>query len=216
MSHLSSVWTWKELSDLQICDLKGLRFVHALNLFVFRGGIWIKWKQYMSSESWSTPVCLVLASQVARIAAFRPSRRAQHFEDASAMLSWLDRFETSLVGASNVLNTRREDIDWLRSVIRRNAPFTHGPDIEEVIRRLCGVGRSSSTLLPPANEHIPMDQIVLLFPGADQPALPVDTLLRLSGHPGAPPPPLPFVGPGSLVIVKSSAEFSHGGLTIPF
>ena len=65
VDHLHSVWAWKELQG-HLPHFGNLRTVHVINLFR-RGGIWVKWKQYLTDESWSRPVLLVEASNLSLI-----------------------------------------------------------------------------------------------------------------------------------------------------
>ena len=59
-SHLHTVWGWKDMEDdLPLPDLKRLRRVHALNFFTHRGAVFVKWKHYMTSDTWSRPVCVI-------------------------------------------------------------------------------------------------------------------------------------------------------------
>ena len=45
-SHLSRVWDWTSLNDLDLSPFVGLARVHALNLFRYNGGIYVKWKHH--------------------------------------------------------------------------------------------------------------------------------------------------------------------------
>jgi len=44
---------------------------HDLNFYRSKGGIYIKWKHYLTSEEWSRPVLIVPAHDMARIASWR-------------------------------------------------------------------------------------------------------------------------------------------------
>ena len=44
-------------------EMTRLGRIHVLNFFR-DGGIWVKWKQYMTSESWSKPILLIPESDM--------------------------------------------------------------------------------------------------------------------------------------------------------
>ena len=48
-SHLVRVWNWKGLGRFDIPPMKGMARCHAISLFR-QNGIYVKWKQYMTSE----------------------------------------------------------------------------------------------------------------------------------------------------------------------
>ena len=71
-SHLHTVWNWKGLESFDIPPLVHLHRVHAVNFFR-SNGIWVKWKLYMTSEEWSSPVLLIPSHEMPLIAAWRPT-----------------------------------------------------------------------------------------------------------------------------------------------
>ena len=101
-SHLSRVWDWKSLKNLELSPFKGLPRVHALNFFRSRGGIYVKWKHYLTSDEWSRPVLIVPADDMARVASWRPSAFDMTFKEKTRdkTHAWLNRVETTLVDVS--------------------------------------------------------------------------------------------------------------------
>ena len=71
-SHLHTVWDWKGLARFDMPAMIHLNRVHAIN-FYRPNGIWVKWKQYMTSEEWSSPVLLIPSHEIPLIAAWRPT-----------------------------------------------------------------------------------------------------------------------------------------------
>jgi hypothetical protein len=72
-SHLAQVWAWKELQQQGVMPaISKLRNVHCLNIFRNRG-IWIKWKQYMTDDTWSRPILLVPPEKMQAFGALRPN-----------------------------------------------------------------------------------------------------------------------------------------------
>ena len=62
---------------------------------------------------------------------------------------------------------------------------------------------------------LPPDAIVQLFAGADHPVMPVDSLVTISKL-WQPPPPLNFIGPGTLVICRPLPDTSYEGEPLLF
>ena len=108
-------------ADLDLPVLKGMRRVHALNFFEHRGAIWVKWKQYMTSETWSTPVNVIPPKDLPRVAQWRPLPRMQQFADAKCMHAWVDKFESNLAHSGD-LELHQADLNSLRAVIDRRDP----------------------------------------------------------------------------------------------
>ena len=70
-SHLSRIWNWKALKRFDLPPLVGMARVHAICIFR-HNGIWVKWKQYLTSEEWSRPMKLLPQHEMTTIAAWRP------------------------------------------------------------------------------------------------------------------------------------------------
>ena len=142
--------------------------IHVLNFFR-DGGIWVKWKQYMTSETWSKPFLLIPESDIPRVAAWRPAQRQQCFKNPSSKLAWLIKFEVSLADATWSLQKHTDAIAHLRDIVNSKAPlYQAGPDLEDILNdlmRLGGDGRAAEAM-PTSDQAFPADQIVQLFPGA--------------------------------------------------
>jgi len=119
-SHLTRVWNWKGLSAFDIPPLHGLARVHCVNIFRNRG-IWVKWKQYMTSESWSRPVLLIPPHEMPALVAWRPDQVVQEWSpnDQTSKLAWVNKLESILSDTSQY----GADMNFLRQVIRREQPF---------------------------------------------------------------------------------------------
>ena len=89
--------------------------VHAICIFR-HNGIWVKWKQYLTSEEWSRPVMLVPQHEMAAVAAFRPELIPQGYtgEKKKQTLAWLDKLEIMLHDASGRYEARKKKI-WSTS-----------------------------------------------------------------------------------------------------
>lgn len=124
------------------------------------------------------------------------------------MLAWLDKFEALHSKAAS-----EHDLNWLRSVICGTDPaHAHGPSLESVLRDLqaAGNGRASAQ-----SQHgdFPPDLFAQFFPGGDQPAMPVDSLVSVAGA-WSPEPPPNMVVPGSVIVARapSGASFHSAPL----
>ena len=50
VTHMTDCWAWKELKPMMPA-MKGIYFVHSINIYWRGGGIWMRWKQYMTDEA---------------------------------------------------------------------------------------------------------------------------------------------------------------------
>lgn len=149
-------------------EMTRLGRIHVLNFFR-DGGIWVKWKQYMTSESWSKPILLIPESDIPRVAAWRPYQRQQCFKNKSSKLNWLNKFEVSLADATWSLDKHSDALGSLRDIVNSKDPFYQtGPNLEEILTDLMKLGGDGSAAkAATASDHaFPADQIVQLFPGA--------------------------------------------------
>lgn len=149
-------------------EMTRLGRIHVLNFFR-DGGIWVKWKQYMTSGTWSKPILLIPESDMPRVAAWRPAQRQQCFKQASTKLAWLNKFEVSLADANWSLHKHSDALAQLRALVNSRAPwYQAGPNVEEILTYLMKLGGDGQAAVSAtASEHAyPADQIVQLFPGA--------------------------------------------------
>ena len=109
-SHLHTVWDWKGLARFDMPAMIHLNRVHAIN-FYRSNGIWVKWKQYMTSETWSTPVLLIPPHEIPKIAAWRPTVTPHAFSetDQRSKVTWLEKFEAQMRVASAIPDHVRAD-----------------------------------------------------------------------------------------------------------
>jgi hypothetical protein len=140
----------------------------VLNFFR-NGGIWVKWKQYMTSQEWSKPFLLIPESDITRVAAWRVAQRPQFFKKPHSKIAWLNKFEVSIADATWSLDKYTDALAHLRDIVQSKVPsYQAGPNMEEILADLLHLGGDSgaavaATASAPA---YPADQIVQLFPGA--------------------------------------------------
>ena len=216
-SHLHTVWAWKDMADLDLPVLKGLRRVHAVNLFTHKGAIFVKWKHYLTSEQWSHTACLIPAGDVSRVASWRPSVRPRRFAEPARMHAWVDKYETKLAHSHDAFQKHKPELDILRQTIDGKLPeYADGPDIETIIADIIRYGQRSTTDAI-ASATLPHDAIVQLFPGGDLPETGVDTLIEIPGI-WQPTAPDDILGPGSMVICRPTLTMHIGptAIDLPF
>ena len=216
-SHLHTVWGWKNMeADLDLPVLKGLRRVHTVNFFTHQGAVYVKWKHYMTSETWSKPVLMVPRNGVARVADWRPPVRPRSFDAQNRMHAWIDKFETNLAHSASYTKHKPE-LDTLRQIIDGKIPeYADGLGIDHIIADIIRFGRGTPTAILNV-ATLPHDAIVQLFPGGDLPETGVDSLIEVPGL-WQPTVPDDILGPGSMVICRPSLTMNIGvtTTTVPF
>ena len=143
-------------------EMTRLSRIHVLNFFR-DGGIWVKWKQYMTSDTWSAPVLLIPEREIPNVARWRPEQRHQSFKKPSTKLAWLNKFEVSLADATWSLEKHADAIAHLRDIVNSMAPmYQAGPNVEEILvdlMKLGGHGREAAAATTSSDHAYPADQI---------------------------------------------------------
>ena len=180
-SPLHTVWNWKGLESFDIPPLVHLSRVHAVNFFR-SNGIWVKWKQYMTSEEWSRPVLLIPPHEMRSIAEWRPEVTPHQYSDMDqrGKITWLEKFEAHMHNASGLPDHVRADIRRLKDVIAgKVSMYQTGPQLDRIIDDL--VRASSGDVYLPAvvENQLAPDTLAQYFAGVDHPEAPVDTLISV-------------------------------------
>lgn len=217
--HLSQVWHWKELAANPLThDISGLGQVHAIRLFR-SDGIYMQWKQWMTSEDWSAPVRVVAPEDVATLASFRPSAcRMEFAKGGQELLDWIGKFE-QWCSTLPQFPSLAEKFAWLRQAATHRAPgvYTPGVSVDAIIRDLQGLPGAR----PEVHEErraMPQDVLTQLFPGSDILPLPSDNLLRIEGitHSQGQRIRSNIIAPGSTLVVRVPAGTQVSGHAVPF
>ena len=123
---------------LLLCDR--LHGVHGVQLFR-RGGVYVRWKQFLTDEGWSKPVLLVSEEQVGAIGMLRPDILPKRFKDAEQMLTWIDKFAEALPCPGQ----HAASLAWFRSVVRQQSgECSSGPDLDQIVADLRKLGRGET------------------------------------------------------------------------
>ena len=180
--HLNKIWKWKDGMPLFGWEqMKYMHRVHVINIYRAADGIYVKWKQYLTSEQWSKPVLILPRHLFAAVRGWCPVLLEQAFggSDATSKNLWLDKLEVAL--ADSVLHDKyKRDIDDLRRVIRMESPEANnsGPNITQMIADIHTVAAGRGpTVIMHCQHELPRDNEVLLFPGGDHLEMPADALV---------------------------------------
>eukprot|EP00438_Fugacium_kawagutii_P012703 Skav222707 [mRNA] locus=scaffold402:633342:633950:- [translate_table: standard] len=95
-NHHGSSYDWTYVRKAFGLEFHRYRNVHALRLELDDGGLWVKWKQYVTDETWSKPRLLVEPDRIATYGRIRPPLIAHDFEDKNKYYNFLDRLEALL------------------------------------------------------------------------------------------------------------------------
>ena len=121
-NHLHASLNFEEL-NLGL-EIHALRNVHDLEVFRTNGGIYVRWKQYLSGELWSRPRLVVAAENMATVAtamARPPHIRHCFSQDMKTKFhDFLGRVEVQL-GSMNLLDDRvKAGVAWLNNVTQQD------------------------------------------------------------------------------------------------
>jgi hypothetical protein len=115
-NHLAASLNFEGLRSLLGIDCHNLRNVHDLELFRSEGGIFCRWKQYMSDDVWSKPRLLVRPEHIHVVAKAVPDPIQHSFSDTqkAKFEDFLNKFEM-LMASTNMLGEKeREGMKWLK------------------------------------------------------------------------------------------------------
>ena len=115
-NHLAASLNFEGLRSLLGIDCHNLRNVHDLELFRSEGGIFCRWKQYMSDDVWSKPRLPVRPEHIHVVAKAVPDPIQHSFSDTqkAKFEDFLNKFEM-LMASTNMLGEKeKEGMKWLK------------------------------------------------------------------------------------------------------
>ena len=179
--HLTDVWDWWNMETaLNTPRPTHLYRVHAINVFRHRGAIMMKWKQYLTSESWSKPVLLIPPHLFDQYKTYRPPRVPKAFKK-----TFVGLFESWLLHLQTMLNDRKgsnhaEDIEALKNCVQKtDGRYDNQVDLDQIVADLIRVGGDSRRDDDPS-PRMPDDTLVQSFPGGDHVEMPADALVEIT------------------------------------
>ena len=217
-AHVCRTWDFTQMgkdADLPRIHGNDLPRIHVFNVFRHTTGIWIKWKQFMTDDTWSRPVLLVGRRRMKSIASMLPANVQPNFKANAEMMSWSQKLEETLVDQLPSRPAIKDGIEWFRAVINRTLPEyngNHSPSLTKIMTDLVSIDHQAYAApcsLVAADSGFLADIFVQHFPGADVPTVPVDTALRIVGA-WEPPPPPRCILDDALVICKPAGASMSG------
>ena len=124
-NHLSGSLNFDRLRSLLGIDCHNLRNIHDLELFRTDGGIFCRWKQYMSDDAWSKPRLLVPPEYIGIVAKAVPEPIKHEFGQAAKNKfdDFLNKFEMFLVSTNMLGEKEKEGMAWLRKATSQDSGF---------------------------------------------------------------------------------------------
>ena len=97
-NHHGSSFDWTWVRQIFGFEFHRYRNVHALRLEVDDSGLWIKWKQYVSDQSWSRPILLADHDKLPLLERASPPVIQHAFDEKeqAKYLNFLDKLDTYL------------------------------------------------------------------------------------------------------------------------
>ncbi|CAL1140571.1 unnamed protein product [Cladocopium goreaui] len=162
--HLHASLDFEALKTLLGLDIHHLRNVHDLEIFRTTGGVFVRWKQYISDELWSRPRLVVAPENIATVAQARPPHVKHKFTDeAKAKFSdFLSKLEIQL-GSMNLLDDHvRAGMAWLKQVTQFDTDFTM--PVDRMLGDIMHGGAPRGCRLE-SSAIVPDDMLLLNCPG---------------------------------------------------
>lgn len=103
-THHGSSFDWNWVKKIFGMEFHRYRNVHALHLQMDSTGLWIKWKQYVSDMSWSSPILLAPVDKFPVLEQASPPFIPHAFDekDQAKYFNFLDKLETWLQTHINI------------------------------------------------------------------------------------------------------------------
>ena len=89
-AHVCRTWDFTQMGvDAELPRMHGndRHRIHVFNIFRHTTGIYIKWKQFMTDDTWSRPVLLVGRRRMQLVASMLPATVEPHFKANTEMMS---------------------------------------------------------------------------------------------------------------------------------
>ena len=124
-NHLEGSLDFEALRALLGIEVHKLRNIHDLEIYRAAGGIFARFKQYMSDTTWSRPRLVIGSEQVPIVAQAVPKPILHQFSAShkQKFADFLTKFEL-LLQSTNMLNEdEKEGIKWLRDANSRDTGY---------------------------------------------------------------------------------------------
>ena len=138
-NHLSTSLDFDGLRKILGVDCHNLRNVHDLEIFRSEGGVFCRWKQYMSDDVWSKPRLLIPPEHIGAVARAVPQPVKHAFPDGHKVKfqDFLNKLEM-FMASTNMLGEKEKEgmMKWLRKNTSTDtgAEFSIANKISEIER----------------------------------------------------------------------------------
>jgi hypothetical protein len=180
-AHASQSFDFENIRHSIGINMKRMRNIHDLELFRDAAGIYVRWKQWMTDETWSHPKLVAPAAEIETIASLRPPGIPHHFQPAKANsgLALVSRLESELQATGMLTSRVKASIQELRSVWSGQSDQNEFP-LSDLLDSLACTPKDNPIQLAVLPAAVPSDVLYQSCPGHDLVGAPVETLVELS------------------------------------
>ena len=171
-NHLHASLNFEEL-NLGL-EIHALRNVHDLEVFRTNGGIYVRWKQYLSTPRGGS-------RETSTVAMARPPHIRHCFSQdmKTNFRDFLGRVEVQL-GSMNLLDDPvKAGMAWLNNVTQQDTDSVL--PVDAILSDIGRGGAAVGTIRSESMASVPEDVLLFNCPGADMPGMPLENLVRLGG-----------------------------------
>ena len=164
-NHLHASLDFGALKTLLGFEIHSLRNIHDLEVYRTAGGIFVRWKQYLSDELWSRPRLVVPAENMGTVAQARPPHIRHSFSDEqkAKFKDFFTKLEIQL-GSMNLLDDRAQaGMKWLHTVTQFDTDSFL--DVDRIIRDIESGGSSIGSIRAESAVSVPDDILMMNCPG---------------------------------------------------
>jgi hypothetical protein len=185
-SHSNNSYNFESTIRQQLgLHVKRLRNLHDVEIFRTDGGIFMRWKQWMTDEAWSLPRKLLDFDQIENVAKMKPAEITHQFDasKANSGFNLVAKLEAELQASSGISSSSADALRELKS-IWRGETVKQAELLDEVLSSLGGCASGSmanhSAALVSSSAAVPSDILYQSCPGHDVVGVPVETLVEIS------------------------------------
>ena len=163
-NHFHASLDFDALKTLLGLEIHSLRNVHDLEVYRTTGGIYVRWKQYISDELWSRPRLVVTADNIPLVARARPPHIRHKFSDdhKAKYRDFFSKLEIQL-GSMNLLDDHvKSGMRWLHDVTQHETDSVL--PVNAMLRDIQN-GASAIGSIRSGDTAVPDDVLLLNCPG---------------------------------------------------
>eukprot|EP00435_Cladocopium_sp_Y103_P043419 s410_g12.t1 len=160
-NHLHASLDFEALKTLLGLEIRSLRNVHDLEVYRTGGGIFVRWKQYLSDELWSRPRLVVTPENMPIVARARPPHIKHSFsaDMKSKFLDFFSKVEMQLASMNYYDDKLQAGLNWLRNVTQHDTDSTL--PVDAMLADIERGGSAVGTIRADGLVTVPDDMILL-------------------------------------------------------